>query len=660
MNPFSVLIVEDDLVFSKVIRKFLKDKEYEIAGIIDSGEEAIEFTKNNSVDLIIMDIVLNGKINGIQAAKEINKHKNIPILYLTSHTDKEIVESARKTKPIGYIIKPFSSLQMEITLEMARNKIIVDQELKNYQNYLEQLVVDRTRELLSEVKMHKDVQEKAIESEIKLKAITRAANDAIVLFDELGQISFWNKAAEKLFLFDEKEMLNHNIRVLFSSDNQNMSASKGLEIIQNVIDNKLVNENIEITATRADGVEIPVEMSLAKTSIQGENSIISIVRDISQHKRDNEEIGRFKLIADLANYGLAITTANGKFVYINKYFAHMLDSKQSDLIGESFYSITPHIKRSKITNFVTEASQIQGGEGREVSIVSRKNKEIPVMMNSIIVHDKYNQVKFYAVSAIDMRERKEYEENLLKAKKIAEESDRMKTAFLSTISHELRTPLNAIIGFSELIKLTEPNGDIEEVKDFNEEIYKSGNHLLSVVEDILDVSMLESNDLKIIPSDFSLNNLMRKLYDKFQSNERYDNHLVSLDWEGNLPDNNDQIYSDNSKIEQIFSKLLDNAFKFSEQGKILFGYKFNKQLKRHLFYVKDEGLGIEKEKLGDIFESFEQVDQGDIIAHHGLGLGLAIVSQLIELMGGHITVKSEIGKGSTFEFYFNQLQKIKN
>lgn len=651
MNSLNILIVEDDKVYSKIIQEFLLTKGHKVLGVLESGESVVDFVKKQTPDFIIMDIVLSGKIDGIQVTEEIKKLYDIPILFLSGISDKVMIERASKTKPIGYMLKPFSPLQLEFTLEMAYNKIQVDKELKNYQVYLEQLVVERTRELLAEVKMHKDAREHAIENEIKLKAITKAANDAIVLFDEYGRITFWNSAAEDLFLYEDKDVINQNIRVLFSSDNQNGGFAKGLEIIQNAIDNESVNENIEITATRADGVEIPVEMSLASVNIQGENSTISIVRDISQRKRDNEEIGRFKLIADLANYGLAITTADGEFVYINKYFAELLESEQKDLMGENFYSITPHIEKSNVTSFVNDASNVHGGEGREVTVVSRNNDVIPVMMNSVIIHDKYKQAKFYAISAIDMRDRKEYEDNLLKAKRIAEESDKMKTAFLSTISHELRTPLNAIIGFSELIKITD--ADMIEVKDFNDEIYKSGNHLLSVVEDILDINMLESNDLKIIYNEFSLNNLMRKLYDKFKSNERYDNDIVDIDWNGGLPDESDYFSSDNSKIEQIFTKLIDNAYKFSDSGKITFGYLKVKKDKPCVFFVEDQGYGIREEKLGDIFENFKQVDDGESIAHHGLGLGLSIVSQLLELMGGHISVESEIGQGSRFEFYFD-------
>ena len=648
MEVFNVLIVEDELINAKVLQNFLVEKGYVVMGVVTTGEAAVDFVAKNKPDIILMDIELADKMNGIEAAEIINKNDNIPILYLTSQTSKKIVDKARETQPVGYVIKPFSPMQLEITMEMAIKKIMVDNELNNYQHYLEHLVVDRTRELLAEVDMHKDARQHAIENEIKLKAITTAANDAIVLFDDYGRITFWNKAAELMFLYEEEDIINQNIRVLFSSDNQNQGFAQGLEVVQHAIDNKLNGDNIEITATRADGIEVPVEMSMASVDIEGDHNIISIVRDISQRKAHLEEISRFKLIADLANYGLAITDVDGQFLYINKYFSELIDYSQKDIVGQSFFNVMPNSKKTDVAKYVAEASNLQGGEGREVVLTSSSKQEIPVMLNSVIIRDKYEKPKFYAVSAIDIRERKEYEENILRAKRLAEESDKMKTAFLSAISHELRTPLNAIIGFSELIRITEVT--MEDVQDFNEEIHRSGNHLLSIVEDILDISLLESKDLKVIPSEFSLNNLMKKLFEKFKSNIRYDNKSIELKWKGDLKDGDDLFFADNSKFEQIFSKLIDNAYKYSDDGIIEYGYVSVDDSQIIDFYVKDEGKGINEEKLTEIFESFKQVDEGIARAHDGLGLGLSIVNQLLDLMDGEIFVESKLKIGSTFSF----------
>lgn len=647
MESFKVLIVEDEIINAKILKEFLEKKGYEILDIITKGEDVLDFVTAQKPDLILMDIELAGKVDGVDAAVLVKKYDDIPILYLTGQTKKSIVERARDTKPVGYILKPFMPIQLEIALDMAKKQIATNKELQTYQKYLENLVVNRTKELIQEVEMHKVSKKSYIENELKLKAITTAANDAIVLFNEYGQVKFWNKAAEKMFLYEEKEILEQNIRVLFSSDNQNDEFAKALEVIQHAIDNNLLSNNLELTATRADGHEFPIEMSFATVDINSDHLIVSIVRDISQRKKDLEEISRFKLITDLANYGLAITDADGFFKYVNTYFANLLGYDQKSLLGRSFFEVTPHVKKSDVSIFVKKVSEIHGGEGNEITLMSKSKKEIPVTLNSVIVKDKYDQPKFYAISAIDIRERKEYEENILKAKRHAEESDRMKTAFLSTISHELRTPLNAIIGFSDLIRLTDV--DLEEVKDFNEEIYKSGNHLLSIVEDILDVSLLEKRDLKVNAVEFSLNNLMRNIHSHFNSNQRYDNENIHLKWKGDKDDGEDQYFTDNSKLEQIFNKLIDNAYKFSEKGNVEFGYKHSKD-GRVNFYVSDQGKGIHEAKLNDIFESFRQADDGNTRAHDGLGLGLSIVNQLLDLMNGEISVISKPEKGSKFTF----------
>lgn len=654
MIDFEVLIVEDELINAKVLRGFLENKGYKVIDVLTSGEAALEFVKKKKPDLILMDIELEKELNGIETIELINQVEKIPVLYITSHTDRELVDRAKETKPVGYIIKPFSPLQLEISLDMAREKVLVDKELMHYQLYLEHLVVDRTKELIEEVKLNKAARQLAIDNEIKLKAITTAANDAIVLFDEYGQIKFWNNAAEKMFQYEEEEILDNNIRILFSSDNENDEFAKGLEIIQYAIDENELSENIEFAATKADGSELPVEMSLASVNINNERFVLSIVRDISQRKHDLEEIKRFKLISDLANYGLAITDEFGEFVYVNKYFSELIEYDQEEMLGKSFFMITPHVHKSEIASFVEKSSNLHGGEGLELMVVNKSEKEIPIMFNSVIICDKYDEPKFYALSATDIRERKEYEENILRAKKLAEDSDRMKTAFLSTISHELRTPLNAIIGFAELIRVTEV--DMDDVKDFNDEIYKGGNHLLSIVEDILDVSLLESKDLKIYPVEFSLNNLMKNVFQKFKSNQRYANPNITLKWDGRKVDGEDLFFTDNSKLEQIFNKLIDNAYKFSEKGTIEFGYNYSEEKKLYSFYVKDEGKGIQQTKLTDIFESFKQAEEGGNRAHNGLGLGLSIVNQLLELMQGDISVKSELGKGSTFTFNIQQNQ----
>ena len=649
MATFNVLIVEDELVSSRLLQNYLNLMGHNVVGVVPSGEEAVTYVLENNPDLILMDIELAGKLNGIETVEIINQTKEIPTLFLTGLTNKDLLERAKAVDPIGYLLKPVQPIQLEIIIEMTRKKILVDQELENYQKYLERLVVERTKGLLEEVEKHRESLKKIEENEIRLSAITSSANDAIIMFDEYGQINFWNLQATHIFGYENKEIIDQNIRVLFSSDNLSDEYIQGIELIQDVIDNKRLSKNVELLATHMDGGRLPIEMSMASVEIHDVLNVVCIVRDITERKRYLEEIERFKLIADIANYGLAITDLKGQIVYLNKYFAKIHGFETNEILGENFDMLSAQDSPYDFSKMADLTLKQDGFESEEIWHIKKDQQLVPLFLNTAVIKDKKNRPIFFAFSGIDITQNKEYEKNILESKQIAEDSDRMKTAFLSTISHELRTPLNAIIGFSELIKIggLEP----EDITDFNDEILGSGLHLLSIVEDILDVSLLEKHDLKIENTEFSLSVFLKQIYDKFKDSKRYENKAVDLFIKIDAKSGDtsaDQINTDVKKLEHIFTKLIDNAYKFSEEGKIEFGY--TRRNYKYEFYVKDEGIGIEEEKLQLIFENFAQVAEDEHRAHDGLGLGLSIVRHLLSVMGGDIRVESEVDKGSTFYF----------
>ena len=649
MSVFNILIVEDELIISKLLQNYLFGMGHKVMGVVPSGEEAISFVQENSPDLILMDIGLAGILDGIETVEIIRQTKDIPILFLTAQTDKSLLEKAKAVDPVGYLLKPIQPIQLEIIIEMTRKKIQVDLELENYRKHLERLIVDRTKGLVREIEEHKKALKKIKENEIRISSITSYANDAIIMFDEYGQINFWNLEASRLFGYDSEDIINQNIRILFSSDNLSDEYMQGIQLIQDVIDNKQLSKNVELFATHSDGSSIPIEMSMASVEIDEEMNVVCIIRDITLRKKHQEEIERFKLIADIANYGLAITDLKGQIVYLNKHFAKIHGYNSEELLGENFDLLSAVDSPYNFKKMAELSIAQDGFESEEIWHVKKDETVVPVFLNTAIIKNTKQDPLFIAFSGIDITQSKEYEKNILKAKQIAEDSDRMKSAFLSTISHELRTPLNAIIGFAELMQMG--GLDPEDIADFNNEILGSGMHLLSIVEDILDVSLLEKRDLKFEKTVFSLNMFMKEIYSKFKKSKRYANKGVDLvlkiDAENGDP-TADQINADADKLEHVFTKLIDNAFKFSEKGKIELGYRRRNNI--YEFYVKDEGIGIEEEKLQLIFENFGQAVEDENRAHDGLGLGLSIVRHLLDIMGSEIRVESEVGKGSTFYF----------
>lgn len=649
MSAFNVLIVEDEFIISKLLQNYLREMGQNVMGYVPSGEEAISFILENSPDLILMDIELSGVLNGIETAEMIKQTKDIPILFLTAQTDKNLLQKAKQVDPVGYLLKPIQPIQLEIVIEMTRKKIQVDLELENYRKHLERLIVDRTKGLVKEIEEHKKTLKKIEENEIRLSTITSSANDAIIMFDEFGQINFWNLVATELFGYEKEDIINQNIRILFSSDDLSEEYKQGLDLIQDVIENKSQSKNVELFASHMNGNLLPIEMSMASVEINVEPNVVCIVRDITQRKKHLEEIERFKLISDIANYGLAITDLKGEIIYLNKYFAKIHGYNSEELFGENFDLLSVNPLRYNFSKMAELSIKHGGFESEEIWHRKKDASLVPVLLNTVVIKNKQNKPQFIAISGIDISQSKENEQNILRAKKIAEDSDRMKSAFLSSISHELRTPLNAIIGFAELIQME--NLEAEDVSDFNKEILGSGLHLLSIVEDILDVSMLEKRDLKLEKTEFSLNMFMKQVYDKFKNSKRYENKAVELVMKVDVKHGDptaDTINTDESKLTHVFRKLIDNAYKFSDEGKIEFGYtRHNHQYE---FFVKDQGIGIEEEKIQLIFENFGQAIEDENRVHDGLGLGLSIVRHLLDIMGSKIQVDSEVNKGSRFYF----------
>jgi len=241
---------------------------------------------------------------------------------------------------------------------------------------------------------------------------------------------------------------------------------------------------------------------------------------------------------------------------------------------------------------------------------------------------------------------KKYMEELIVARRKAEESEKLKMAFLSNMSHEIRTPMNSIIGFSELMQ--DENLSVEERREFASIIINSGEQLLNIVDEILEVSKEEAGELKLLEQKFSLRKFMSELQTIFTNRMKDKPVKVILNIQEGTPD---IILADKVRLKQIMDNLLSNATKFTNKGEIEIGCRLVPKYFPVLeFYVKDTGIGIPKDKQDTIFERFTQIEENLTQNFRGTGLGLSIVKRLVIFMGGSVSIKSEPGKGSTFTF----------
>lgn len=233
---------------------------------------------------------------------------------------------------------------------------------------------------------------------------------------------------------------------------------------------------------------------------------------------------------------------------------------------------------------------------------------------------------------------------LLKSKEKAEESDRLKSAFLANMSHEIRTPMNGILGFTRLLKKPQLSG--EEQAKYISIIEKSGNRLLNTINDLIDISKIEADQMEVQISKANINDKMEDLYNFFKP--QFDEKGIRLSFTNALSTEKANINTDGEKLYAILTNLIKNAIKYTHKGSIEFGYNIKDNDLE--FYVKDTGIGIPSDRKEAVFDRFIQADIEDKNVYEGSGLGLSISQAYVEMLGGKMWVESEKGVGSQFYF----------
>ncbi|MDO8929463.1 MAG: response regulator, partial [Bacteroidota bacterium] len=258
------------------------------------------------------------------------------------------------------------------------------------------------------------------------------------------------------------------------------------------------------------------------------------------------------------------------------------------------------------------------------------------------IFDSTGTITHFLAIKEDITGRKQSEKELISAKEKAEESNRLKTEFLHNMSHEIRTPMNGIMGFTTL--LDDPGISHEKQKQYIKFITNSSSQLLRIIDDILEISQLETKQVKAHKEKVCLNDLLLELFSIFDMKAK--EKKIPLYLNKSLSDKQSLIYTDTLKLNKILGNLLENALKFTSAGFVEMGY----QLKNNAIeiYIQDTGIGINPEKQEIIFERFSQEEKEVTKIYGGLGLGLSIAKENTELLGGKITLKSEKGKGSVF------------
>lgn len=375
--------------------------------------------------------------------------------------------------------------------------------------------------------------------------------------------------------------------------------------------------------------------------------LISAVKDITEKKNQEQEIQQqrnlLKSIVDNAPIGIWVVGTDGSYPLINPYFTQNIG------YGTPAFSMTEEeIEQCRRSDRLALNSEHSVETTEELTFTDGKKHVLRVFKQRL--KSPTGEIIGVLGIATDISERIQYEKALVEALEKAEESDKLKSAFLANMSHEIRTPLNGVIGFAKFLR-NFPDTTPQERDKFLGIISSSADHLLTLINDIIDISKIDVGQLTINPEPFNLNSLLSEIYTFFyNANPDLHKRGISFTYNAPLPDSEANICSDKLRLRQVLTNLVGNALKFTPKGKVEFGYELLPTENALKFYVSDTGIGIPKDKQEIIFHRFRQADTNTTRQYGGTGLGLAICKSLVELMGGKIWVDSEPDQGANFYF----------
>jgi hypothetical protein len=499
--------------------------------------------------------------------------------------------------------------------------------------------------------------ETLLESERSYRDVVETSSDLISVVDSKGKILFINHASKEFYGLPAKKCLGASVFDFIHAEDTVYTKAKFAtwEHSKNNnfhFENRQVNISGEILETEWN---VNIQRKGKKIS-----KITSIIRDITKQNNTQQELIKvnkereqflnfFKLSPDI----MVIADPQGAFLATNPATTKLLGYSEKEITAKPFIEfVHPEDKQSTLDEIEKQAMV-----GSSLNFENRylcKNKTYSLLSWSASFSE---EEKITYATARDITKERLIEQELIKAKEKAEESDRLKSAFLSNMSHEIRTPMNGILGFSDLLKT--PNLSGKEQQQYIGIIEKSGKRMLNILNDIVSVSKIESNLMEVNIQEANINDQIDFVSSFFKP--EVEEKRIRFLTKKPLAHKDAFIQSDSEKIYGILTNIVKNAIKFTDEGSIELGYTVKKVggLSELLFYVKDSGIGIPKDRQLPIFDRFIQADISGKMAYQGAGLGLSISKAYVELLGGKIWVESEEGVGSVFYFTLPNIIKTK-
>ncbi len=558
-----------------------------------------------------------------------------------------------------------------------------------YVEILSHMIVYEKRDarlvLVKDITAKKLIEKELIESEERLRLIFDSAAEGIYGLDKNGDCIFCNKASLRMLGFNrEEELIGKNMHNLihYSHNDGSPFLQEDCKIFKAFLKNEGDHVDDEVL-WRKDGSSFPAEYWSYPIIREGKTlGAVVTFTDISQRKKDEKvqqilyEITSCSITAsgpeDL--FG-TVREQLGKILDVSNFFVALYDSEKNrfrELAGiderdnikewDACESLSGYVLKEGRTLLLNENDIDNYIKKYKINIVGSPSKSwlgVPLWIENkiigVMVLQSYTQSNAYDKSSVRLLEmiareiaivfqRAEMIKNLIISKEKAEESDRLKSAFLANMSHEIRTPMNGIMGFLQLMSEGEiSTGDRDYYFDI---INKSGERLLTTINDIIEISKIESGQRPVSLDKVSISSILDFQYEFFVKQAQMKGNSLILKKYDNP--NYHTVFSDKYILDGILTNLIKNAIKFTDNGLIEFGNYVKENLM--YFYVKDTGIGISPERQHAVFERFVQADLELKRPHEGSGLGLSIVKAYVKMLGGEVWLNSEPGAGSTFYF----------